>query len=282
MVDERARETSAASGDEAHEPAVAPSPAAAPPARARWLEVRGFRFRLWPLLLAALAMQACLVPARELARWLFRSGGPRWTEHVGLFVFAAVLFQALSGLIAIGVMRRALPRADSHLRWPPARSRVGLALALGVAMGLIMLVADYWPDLVQGRAPQASYSLEPSIAAGWLLAMLSTGLAEETIFRGFLAGLLAVFIPGRVRLGRFEISMAGVLVALLFGLAHYQSFVSDPLSQAIAQQLYAFAWGLVYVWLMEQTRSLLAPIVAHGVSNFVEVGAVMLLMAAAR
>jgi uncharacterized protein len=198
-----------------------------------------------------------------------------------LFVFGAIMLQGLSGLIAIALMRRVLPRADSHLRWPRERGDVGLAIAIGVAMGLVMLAADYWPDLVRGRAPAANYSLQPSIAAGWLLAMITTGLGEETIFRGFLVGMLAALMPGRARLGRFEISMAGVLVALLFGVAHYQSFFEDPLSLAIAQQLYAFAWGLVYVWLMEKSDSLLAPIVAHGVGNFVEVGSVMLLMAAA-
>ena len=38
---------------------------------------------------------------------------------------------------------------------------------------------------------------------------------------------------------------------------------------------YAFIWGLTYVWLMERSKSLVAPIVAHGVGNFVEVAAVM-------
>jgi hypothetical protein len=56
---------------------------------------------------------------------------------------------------------------------------------------------------------------------------------------------------------------------------------TSTLSLAIAQQPYAFARGLVYVWLMEKSDGLLAPIVAHGVGNFVEVGSVMLLMAAA-
>jgi membrane protease YdiL (CAAX protease family) len=48
----------------------------------------------------------------------------------------------------------------------------------------------------------------------------------------------------------------------------------------VAQQIYAFAWGLAYVWLMERSRSLLAPMIAHGLSDAVEVGAVMALMAA--
>jgi membrane protease YdiL (CAAX protease family) len=33
-----------------------------------------------------------------------------------------------------------------------------------------------------------------------------------------------------------------------------------------AQQLYAFAFGIVYAWLMERSRSLLAPMIAHGLS----------------
>jgi membrane protease YdiL (CAAX protease family) len=44
---------------------------------------------------------------------------------------------------------------------------------------------------------------------------------------------------------------------------------------AAAQQVYAFAWGIIYVWLMERSRSLVAPIIAHGLSDAVEVGLVM-------
>ena len=224
------------------------------------------------LALAAMVMQACLVPAREAARWLFRSGG--WTEHVGLFVFVAIMLQGLCGLVGIGVMRRVLPGADGHVRWPPGRSYLGVAAAIGVAMGLIMLVADYWPEMIAGTPP-TSYPLEPVLAGEWLLAMITTGLGEETIFRGLLVGMLVVLTPGRLRAGRFEIPVAGVLVALLFGLAHYDSFFHNPLHLALAQQAYAFAWGLTYVWLMERSKSLMAPIVAHGVGNFVEVAAVM-------
>jgi membrane protease YdiL (CAAX protease family) len=88
-------------------------------------------------------------------------------------------------------------------------------------------------------------------------------------------GLLAALVPGRVRVGCVDLPLAGVLVAVLFGLAHYESFLVDPLPLAIAQQLYAFAFGLVYVWLMERSRSLLAPAIAHGVGDAVEVAAVI-------
>ena len=250
------------------------------PTRRPVFEITGFKFRLWPIVLAAVLMQLCLVPARELARFIFKAGPDGLSEHVGLFVFLAIMLQGLCGLMGILAMRRLLPAADAHLRWPPGRSYIGLAVLVGIGMGLVMLVADYLPELLARRAPDGGYSLEPAIAAGWLLAMVTTGLGEETIFRGFLVGMLAVLVPGRVRLGGFEIPVGGVIVALLFAAAHYDSFLHDPLHLALAQQVYGFTWGLIYVWLMERSKSLVAPIVAHGVGNFLEVAIVMGLMAA--
>jgi membrane protease YdiL (CAAX protease family) len=92
--------------------------------------------------------------------------------------------------------------------------------------------------------------------------------------------MLTVLVPGRLRLGRIEIPVSAVIVSLLFGAAHYKSFAVEPLHLAIAQQLYAFVFGLTYVWLMERSRSLLAPMIAHGVGDLLEVGAVMLLSVA--
>lgn len=248
-------------------------------ARRPFFEVTGFRFRLWPVLLAAILMEGLLRLGREPARWLYKQGD-FGDDRVWLFVLLAIFFQALLGLIGIVVMKRVLPAADAHLRWPPGRSYAGLAVLIGIAMGLVMLVADYWPQLASGTAPDAPYSLVPVDAAGWLAAMLTTGLAEETIFRGLLVGLLVVLIPGRIRAGNFDIPVAAVIVSILFGLAHWQSFQVDPFHMAATQQLYAFAWGLIYVWLMERSRSLLAPIIAHGIGNAVEVGIVMVLMQA--
>src|SRR3546814_19830166 len=102
--------------------------------------------------------------------------------------------------------------------------------------------------------------------------MLTTVLVEETICRGLLVGFLVVLVPGRIRAGRFDIPVAAVIVALLFGLAHWKSFQVDPFHMAAMQQLYAFTWGLIYVWLMERSRSLHAPLVGPGVGNAIQVG----------
>jgi membrane protease YdiL (CAAX protease family) len=245
-----------------------------------FFELTGFKFRLWPIVLAAVLLQAMLWPAREAARWLFKHHADAFHHQVWAFVGLAELFQITVGLLAVIAMRRLLPKADPYLRWPPGRSCIGLALAIGVAMALVMLVADYLPQLLSHVAPQGGYEMTTVGIPGWLVVMLAAGPNEEIIFRGVLVGMLTVLVPGRVRMGRFEIPVSGVIVGLLFGAAHYKSFFTDPLHQAIAQQLYAFVFGLTYVWLMERSRSLLAPMIAHGLSDFLEVGTVMLLTVA--
>lgn len=240
---------------------------------------RSARHWIWPILLAALLMEGILLAGRESARWLLRLGeglDKGWT-----FMAAALFGQALFGYAGVLVMRRVLPEADAHDRWPRGKSYALPAIWIGIAMGLAMLFADYWPDLIAGRAPQANYDIALGPAIAMVLALACTGFAEETIFRGLLTGMLVVLVPGRLRIGRLDLTLAAYIVALVFGIAHWESFLYRPLHLAIAQQIYAFLWALVYTWLMERSDSLLAPIIAHGVSNAVEVGLVVSLMAGA-
>src|SRR3569623_3253740 len=125
-----------------------------PAPRRPFFEITGFRFRLWPILLAAVLMQAMLWPAREAARWVFKHNPDLFGRQVWAFVGLAELFQLICGLLGVLLLRRLLPQAETHLRWPPGRSYVGLAVAIGAAMAAIMLVADYWPQLITLPAPQ--------------------------------------------------------------------------------------------------------------------------------
>lgn len=247
------------------------------PSRPR-LCLRIILFRLGAILLAALIMQTVLKGGQFIAKALLKAGPDAF--YVGwIYLCLAIVFQGLLAFIGILIMRRTLPQAEDHVRWPPGRSYAGLAVLIGLGMGLTMLVVDYAPALLSWTAPDASYDLSSVPAAGVLFGMLTTGFAEETLFRGLLVGMLAVLVPGRVRLAGIDLPVAAYIVAVMFGVAHWESFLTDPLHLAIGQQLYAFAWGLIYVWLMERSKSLLAPIIAHGIGNFTEVAIIMTMMA---
>ena len=245
-----------------------------------FVEVRDLSIRPLPALLGIIAtpiiMQAVLIAGREPARWIWKSGPEDWATRPWIFVALAILFQAVMGLIAIGAFKLVLPKLDAYLRWPKGKSYAGLAVLIGIGMGLIMLVADYWPQLLS-QTPIKDYPIDPVDSSGWLFAMAITGIAEESIFRGLIVGLLVLAIPGRIRISAIDLPVAAYVASLLFGLAHYDNFFHAPLHLAVAQQIYAFVWGLVYVWLMEKSGSLLAPTIAHGTGNAVEVGAVMAL-----
>jgi membrane protease YdiL (CAAX protease family) len=246
-----------------------------------FIEIRDLKPPPWPLLIAYLIgavvlMQGLLILGREPARWIWMHGPKDWQDRPWIFITLAITFQAIIGFAAVGVMKLLLPRADAYLRWPPGKSYVGLGVLIGLAMAVIMLVADYWPQLLSHTAIH-DYPTDPVNASGWLVGMGITGLAEETIFRGLLVGGLTYLIPGRLRIGALDLPVAAYIVSLLFGAAHYDSFLVSPLYLAMAQLIYAFVWGLAYVWLMERSKSLLAPIVAHGVSDAAEVGMVMLI-----
>jgi uncharacterized protein len=245
-------------------------------------EITGFRFRWFTVpavIIAAVLMQTMLVPGREFARWLFKNNPQIFHNQSWAFLGLAEVFQLLTGIVAVLLLRHFAPQAPTYLRWPKKQSDWWLAIRMGLAFALIMLVADFWPQLLFHEPfPDLGYEITPVGVPGWLIAMFGAGPNEELVFRSFLVGGLGLFVRGRMRLGSFEVPLAGVVVALLFGLAHYQSFFHQHLAMALAQLIYAVAFAILYVWLMEKANSVVAPMITHGLSDAGEVAATMALM----
>jgi membrane protease YdiL (CAAX protease family) len=193
-----------------------------------------------------------------------------------LFVIGEVL-QCGFALLGIAIARRFLKTAKFGLRWPHDRTLVGVAIIWGFAFGFIMLIMDSGRGFV---AQAHAHAQHPVDIAGWLLfQILLPGLGEETLFRGLLLGILEALSPSRLRIRKFSISTAGITIAILFALAHSASFFTGPWLAALGQQLYAVALGILYAWLREKSGSLLAPIIAHNLSDFTETAAIFVLAA---
>jgi membrane protease YdiL (CAAX protease family) len=142
------------------------------------------------------------------------------------------------------------------------------------------VLVDHAPELLAGTAPKLDYALTPRNVAGWLVFEgVWVGPTEEIPFRSLLVAYLAATMPGQLRLGRFSVSGAGVIVSLLFCFAHLESFWSRPWPLALGQQLYAFALGVLYAWLLERSKSIVAAIACHNAGDFVEYAIVMLWVA---
>ena len=238
----------------------------------------GPRLRFLPIVLVLVLGMVALEIAFLTVHFVTQAATPgvHWPQWLVL-TFAEAL-ELMLALIGIAIARRLLPNADFGLRWPPGRTYIGWAAFWGLAFALIMLVADHWPVLIAMKAPMPPETPTAVNVAGWLgFELLWVGICEETLFRGFLLGVLTALSPSRVRFGRFEISTAGITLALLFALAHAGNFATRPWYEALAQQLYAIALGIIYAWLREHSRSLVPAIVAHSLSDFGETGLEFLL-----
>ena len=99
--------------------------------------------------------------------------------------------------------------------------------------------------------------------------LIIVGFAEEAMFRGLVYGVLKSNISIMVDLKLFQVSVAGILSAVIFTLAHvgfdfsqFKVTTVDPM-----QLIVAFVLGIFYVILRERTGSLLGPIIAHNLTD---------------
>jgi membrane protease YdiL (CAAX protease family) len=179
--------------------------------------------------------------------------------------------QLLLSLAAILFLKPFL-RGDHGLHMPRGKSYVGAAIAWGVFFGLLMTVVDYAPQILSHKPPaDQPYPLTPLNIAGWLsFEGIFVGPSEEVLFRGLLVTYLMTAIPGRVFFRKYDVSAGGIIVALIFALAHFGSFFTRSLPMALGQMVYAFVLGVFYAYWFEKSKSLLAPIIGHNVSDVVE------------
>jgi len=188
--------------------------------------------------------------------------------------FYGYLSHACLLLIALGFMAILKPFfcGNFGLQGPrPGKSYIRPAFWIGAGFGFLMLIVDYYPSLISRSAPPGPYATNLRNVVPWLVMEgVVVGFTEETLFRGLFLGYLAARITRNVRIGTLRISVAGIIVAVTFSLAHAQAFWHTSLLSALGQQLYAIAIGIVCAYLFEESGSLLAPAIAHNAGDFVE------------
>jgi membrane protease YdiL (CAAX protease family) len=195
---------------------------------------------------------------------------PRDYHQMLPWLYSQHAFQLLLALIAIAVIKRFVP-ADYGLHRPRGKTYVPEAILWGIAFGIIMTLVDYAPQILARVAPHLDYPLTANNVVGWLaFEGIYVGPTEEIPFRALLVTFLAATMPGKIQIGSYRMNAAGVIVALIFALAHISSFWMQPLWLAIGQQIYAFALGVLYAYGLEKSQSVLAPIIGHNLSDGVE------------
>jgi len=258
------------------EPAKDAAPAAEAPAKSEAAPVAAAaatKFRLRPIPIFMVVLLGLGIPV--LASLLIDFAG----DHMRLpavhtsrlsFLYYHHGVQLVLSLIAIAIARRVVP-ANYGLQWPRGNGYIVPAIYWGLAFGLIMTLVDYGPNLLAHTAPKFDDPLTRPNVIGWLFFQGAySGPTEEVLYRALLVTYLAATMPGKVHFRGFEMNGAGVVVAVIFALAHMGSFITEFWLVALGQQVYAFALGVLYAYWFEKSKSIVAPIVGHNLSNLTE------------
>ena len=231
-----------------------------------------FRLKLVPLLVVvALGWGVPIVGAilAYISSKLIATPSPQgptlpwlYAQHAG---------QLLVALLIIAVLKYKLMPCDYGLHWPRGKTYILPALLWGVFFGVLMTAVDYAPQLLHQTRPAVDYPLTPGNVWGWLFFEgVYVGPTEEIPFRALLVTYLASAMPGRVHLGRYNMNWAGVIVAVIFALLHANNFDTRHWAEALGQQVYAFALGVLYAYWLEKSRSVVASAIGHNVGDLVE------------
>jgi membrane protease YdiL (CAAX protease family) len=233
--------------------------------------IRDLRLRVWPILATIVLGWLVVIPSGYVYFWFLRHTSEARRDAMpwlGLYLNHAVMVGVALLLIAILNKGRF---GEYGLQWPKRKAYAWAAVAWGAFFGVLMTVVDYLPEIVKHRPPPDHLALTAASLAGWLgVEFIYVGPTEEIPFRGLMLTYLMQRTSGRVRLGKYEMHVAGVILAVLFALAHLSSFWQGRFWMALGQQIYAFALGILYAYWREKSGSLWAPILGHNFSDGVE------------
>ncbi|MFC5369052.1 CPBP family intramembrane glutamic endopeptidase [Salinirubrum litoreum] len=180
----------------------------------------------------------------------------------GLFLLLSVGLVYLGFTRWVGVDLRAWWVDRGRLRGDLGWGVLGVVAVLVATVGGTLALTLAFPDLASaggtGAAPaptvaaEAASGLAVNLLLGWFFGFAIAAFQEETLFRGFLQGLL------QERYGRL---VAIVGQAAVFALAHlgYYPVSAWPLVAVV------FLVGIVLGWLVDRRGTLLAAGIAHGV-----------------
>ncbi len=243
--------------------------------------VSNVQLRVWPFVALLLLLAAAMAPG-VLALFLVSAH-----LHLTLAQLQAMPWLPLAAsetgyvigsLICIGFLSKG-NFGEFGIRLPRGKSYLKAAFLWGVSFGLLMILVDHLPQLIAHIPPDVGSLMRRNVTGQLVFEGIFPGFGEEILFRGLLLTYLSSRISGRIRFLRFDMHIAGVLLAAMFALAHMSNFWSRPFLQALGQQVYAFGFGVFYAYWSEKSGSVAAAVVGHNVGNFVE-SAIEFLLAA--
>ncbi len=164
-------------------------------------------------------------------------------------IFLPTIYTLILVTIILYLVYRGISARD--LRLATGKCHISLQLCMGAAIGVVIGLIEY--ILLRPQPLLAGVSLVQMIAYIVIVPAIMVGVVEELLFRGLLQGSLEKVAPKWQAIG---------ISSIMFGLMHIGWM--NPL-----EILVAYGAGVVFGCLAIATDSLIAPITAHALGNFV-------------
>jgi hypothetical protein len=176
--------------------------------------------------------------------------------HFLILIYAIALMLILGG----GLRSYGFTLKSSNLLVLPA-------ICIGIVVAVIMAIIDlYFTGNLMAPYISSRINVFGVLSFGWLF----VGVAEESLYRGLIQTYLSRTYQGFISIRRFEIPTACIIASFFFATSHFESFFTRPLEGALAQWTYAFVFGIILAILFYKSKSLIAPIIAHNISDGLE------------
>ncbi len=167
------------------------------------------------------------------------------------------LYSVLAALLVAWLLRRVMAPAEFGLALAQPQGSTRPAMIVLLLAGAIAAVLGLGFD----RGPFDALVL--------VYLALMPGLNEELVYRGLLLGVANRVSPPRWTILGAKIGWGALITSLLFGLLHgfwIEAGVAAHFSWIVV--FFNGLAGLAYAWQRQRTRSLLFPMLTHGVIDF--------------
>lgn len=168
---------------------------------------------------------------------------------VGMSIFLPTIYTLILVTIILYSVYRGISARD--LRLPAGKRRISLQLCMGAATGVAIGLIEYF--ILRPSPLLSGASLVQMIAYIVIAPVIMVGIVEELLFRGLLQGSLEKITSRWQAIG---------ISSIIFGLMHIGWM--NPL-----EVLFAYGAAVVFGYIATVTDSLIAPITAHALGNFV-------------
>lgn len=196
-------------------------------------------------------------------------------DKEGIFM-AVTVHHIFILLVTLGIIYVLHKKKELDFKMKPQMDKVGIKYTILYCTAvLIYFIFLYVIDIITNSVGAGfGYGVNTTNIIGTLgFQLFLSGTTEETLFRALpLACLKSVYKKN----DRLLDSMILFLTSLLFAYGHINFTV--PLSSQLFPLLSVFIHGMAYGFVFLKSKSVIYPMIMHGVSNFISVGCYYLYM----